>query len=254
MAYDQYNQEGQELLNQYGILGDRENTNYGRYRDTVSDYNTERNYLSGRYDSERNYDYGKYSDDRNFNYGKYSDDKSYAYNEHRNAIADEQWQKQFDAVYGKINGNTEGENPTGGYNPTGGSKPTGGSYNNGSLSASQIKELQKALGVTSDGMYGSASQNAAGGLSAEEAYKKYVNKTPEVRTNLMDFNRDDYSKNVEKNGGSFYGSALSDLKALKKAGKSNKEAQTYLAELVANSILTGTEYTRLYNMYRDNKL
>lgn len=107
MAYDQYNQEGQDLLNQYGILGDRENTDYGRYRDTVSDYNTERDYLSGRYDSERNYDYGKYSDDRNFNYGKYSDnrnfaygkysdDKSYAYNEHRNAIADAQWQKEFD--------------------------------------------------------------------------------------------------------------------------------------------------------------
>jgi hypothetical protein len=105
MALDRYNQEGQELLNQYGILGDRENTDYGRYRDTVSDYNTERNYLSGRYDSERNYDYGKYSDDRNFNYGKYSDDKSYAYNEHRNAIADEQWQKQFDEAMRQYNEN-----------------------------------------------------------------------------------------------------------------------------------------------------
>lgn len=105
MALDRYNQEGQDLINQYGILGDRENTDYGRYRDTVSDYNTERNYLSGRYDSERNYDYGKYSDDRNFNYGKYSDDKSYAYNEHRNAIADEQWQKQFDEAMRQYNEN-----------------------------------------------------------------------------------------------------------------------------------------------------
>jgi hypothetical protein len=107
MALDRYNQEGQDLLNQYGILGDRENTDYGRYRDTVSDWGNERNYLTGRYDSERNYDYGKYTDDRNFNYGKYSDDKnfaygkysddkSYAYNEHRNAIADAQWQKEFD--------------------------------------------------------------------------------------------------------------------------------------------------------------
>ena len=103
MALDRYNQEGQDLLNQYGILGDRENTDYGRYRDTVSEYNTERDYLSGRYDSERNYDYGKYTDDRNFNYGKYSDDKSYAYNEHRNAIADEQWQKQFDEAMRQYN-------------------------------------------------------------------------------------------------------------------------------------------------------
>lgn len=114
MALDRYNQEGQDLLNQYGILGDRENTDYGRYRDTVSDYNSERDYLTGRYDSERNYDYGKYTDDRNFNYGKYSDnknfaygkysdDKSYAYNEHRNAIADEQWQKEFDEAMRQYN-------------------------------------------------------------------------------------------------------------------------------------------------------
>lgn len=114
MALDRYNQEGQDLINQYGILGDRENTDYGRHRDTVSDWNTERGYLSGRYDSERNYDYGKYSDDRNFNYGKYSDDKnfaygkysddkSYAYTEHRNAIADAQWQKEFDEAMRQYN-------------------------------------------------------------------------------------------------------------------------------------------------------
>ena len=114
MALDRYNQEGQDLYNQYGILGDRENTDYGRYRDTVSDWNAERDYLANRYDSERNYDYGKYTDDRNFNYGKYtddksfaygkySDDKSYAYNEHRNAIADEQWQKEFNEAQRQYN-------------------------------------------------------------------------------------------------------------------------------------------------------
>lgn len=136
MALDHYNQEGQDLLNQYGILGDRENTDYGRYRDTVSDWGNERNYLSGRYDSERDYDYGKYTDERNFNYGKYaddrnfaygkysddknfaygkysddrnlaygkySDDKSYAYNDYRNAIEDEQWRKEFNEAMRQYN-------------------------------------------------------------------------------------------------------------------------------------------------------
>jgi peptidoglycan hydrolase-like protein with peptidoglycan-binding domain len=85
MAYDRYNQEGQDLYNQYSLLADREKFGYNRYRDSLSDWNNERTYLAGRYDSERAYDYGIYADD-----------KSYAYNEHRNAIADEQWQKQFD--------------------------------------------------------------------------------------------------------------------------------------------------------------
>lgn len=118
MALDRYNQEGQELYNQYGMVADRENLDYGRYRDTVSDYLTERDYLAGRYDSERDYDYskynnerdfayGQYADDRNFAYGQYSDDRNLAYDEYatdknlsyqeyRNAIADEQWQKQYD--------------------------------------------------------------------------------------------------------------------------------------------------------------
>ena len=107
MALDRYNQEGQEMYNQYGMLADRENLDYGRYRDTVADYLTERDYLTGRYDSERDYDYTKYNNERNFAYGQYADDRNLAYDEYatdknlsyqeyRNAIADEQWQKQYD--------------------------------------------------------------------------------------------------------------------------------------------------------------
>lgn len=107
MALDQYNREGQELYNQYGMLSDRENLDYGRYRDTVSDYLTERDYLAGRYDSERDYDYSKYNNERDFAYGqysadrsldydKYSSDRALSYEEYRAAIADEQWREQMD--------------------------------------------------------------------------------------------------------------------------------------------------------------
>ena len=66
MALDKYKMEGQDLYNQYGLLMDRENSDYGRYRDTVSDFLTERDYLTGRVDSETSFDYGKYMDDKNF--------------------------------------------------------------------------------------------------------------------------------------------------------------------------------------------
>lgn len=68
MALDKYNREGQDLYNQYGMVMDRENTDYGRYRDTVSDFYTDRGYLTDRYDTERGFDYGKYVDDRNLDY------------------------------------------------------------------------------------------------------------------------------------------------------------------------------------------
>lgn len=62
LALDQYNQEGENLLNQYGLLADRENTDYSRYRDTVADWNTE---------------------------------KGFAYNEYRDTVADSQWNAEF---------------------------------------------------------------------------------------------------------------------------------------------------------------
>jgi len=117
MAYDRYSQEGQELYNQYAMLGERENADYGRYRDSVADFMTERDYLQGRYDSERGFDYSKFADERGFEYGKYRDevndwqndrnfaysqytnDKNFAYDQHRDSVAD--WQNDRSFEYGK---------------------------------------------------------------------------------------------------------------------------------------------------------
>ena len=107
MAYNRYQDEGQDLYNQYSLFADRDNTEYGRHRDTVSDWQNDRNFLANRYDSERNFDYGMFSDaenanqtqfnaDRSFAYGQFADDKNFAYTEHRNSIADQQWQANFD--------------------------------------------------------------------------------------------------------------------------------------------------------------
>lgn len=85
LAYEKYKQEGQDLINQYSMLNDQEAQDYSKYRDTVSDWNVERDYLAGRYDTERSYDYGKYTDNKNFAYG-----------EHRDAISDSQWKNEFD--------------------------------------------------------------------------------------------------------------------------------------------------------------
>jgi LysM repeat protein len=119
MAYDRYNQEGQDLLNQYNMAMDVYGTKYGEYRD---------------------------------------------------AITDEQWQKAFDAQYGTVNGVVQNK-PT--YT---GSTEDGKNYNNDGLTIAQVKELQNKLGVEPDGYYGSISSQAAGGLSAKEAYEKFVGK------------------------------------------------------------------------------
>lgn len=50
---------------------------------------------------------------------------------------------------------------------------SGGSYDNGGLTTSQVKQLQQKLGVNADGKWGIQSSKAAGGLTADEAWKKY---------------------------------------------------------------------------------
>lgn len=67
-AYSRYTQEGQDLLNRYGLLNDRENTDYGRYRDSVSDWGDDVSRAYQLYSGERDYDYGAAQDNRKYDY------------------------------------------------------------------------------------------------------------------------------------------------------------------------------------------
>lgn len=53
-----------------------------------------------------------------------------------------------------------------------GSSSYGRPYNNGNLTTDQVKELQEYYGVTQDGKWGQNSMEAAGGLSADEAWNE----------------------------------------------------------------------------------
>lgn len=114
LALDRYNREGDDLLNQYSLYADRENTEYGRYRDNVSDYYANLDYLTNQYQNERNFDYGKYTDNLNMGYQSYKDQLSnamwqtefdealrqyneqMAYQQGRDTVSDSQWQAEFD--------------------------------------------------------------------------------------------------------------------------------------------------------------
>ena len=62
VAYNRYQQEGQDLYNQYGLLSDRENQAYSRYRDTVNDYYSDLSDARSAYDSAYSRDYNQWSD------------------------------------------------------------------------------------------------------------------------------------------------------------------------------------------------
>ena len=65
-AYQRYQDEGAAMKDQYGMLSDLRDKEYGAYRDEVGDWQVEGTRLNNAYYSERDFDYGKWSDNRNY--------------------------------------------------------------------------------------------------------------------------------------------------------------------------------------------
>lgn len=62
----------------------------------------------------------------------------------------------------------------GSFGSSGGSGSySGSSYNNGGLTADQVRQMQEYYGTTADGLWGANSTAAAGGMSAAEAWNAY---------------------------------------------------------------------------------
>lgn len=174
MALDRYTQEGQELYDQFSMLGAMEEQDYGRYRDTVSDYYNQLADMRDQYYSERDYDYSKYIDERDYDYSKYADERDFTYQTERDKKADEQWQAEYDEAIRQFNVANDVSSSSSSGSSSGSS---GGSYSSGSSSSSssssskvtydthgyttaQIKALQKAAGITADGIWGAQTEAA----------------------------------------------------------------------------------------------
>ena len=96
-GYNQYVDDRNFGYNQY--VDDR-NFGYGQYVD-------DRNFGYGQHIDDRNFNYGQYVDDRNFGYGQYVDDRNFGYNAHRDTVADQKWQSEFDLAVDQFNKNLE---------------------------------------------------------------------------------------------------------------------------------------------------
>lgn len=66
MAQDRYNQAGQDLRDQLSLTQGLEDAAYGKYRDTVSDWNAERDYANEEYWNRYNSDYANYQNMLNY--------------------------------------------------------------------------------------------------------------------------------------------------------------------------------------------
>lgn len=78
LAYSKYQQKGQDLINQYGLLSDKEAQDYGRYQDDVSRYNSDLALLASQLETARDRDYSRYLGDREAALDAYNADLDYS--------------------------------------------------------------------------------------------------------------------------------------------------------------------------------
>ena len=127
LALSQYNAEGDEMYNQFALMSGLEEQEYGRHRDTVSDFYTELGRLTDAYNTERDYDYSQWYNNL-----------MYQYQTGRDEVADQQWQaqfdeakRQFDLQYSKSSSGGGGGSGGSGGGGGGGSDNSGGSGGSG---------------------------------------------------------------------------------------------------------------------------
>lgn len=149
LALERYNQEGTDLLNKYGLMSDQYAKEYSQYRDSVGDWQAQRDYLANLYNNERSFDYTGY----------------------RDRVADEQWQKNFDEALRQYNENLAEQKrqydaslasrySSGGSSGGSGNSGSGKQYDTHGYTEGQIKALQRNAGLTPDGVWGAQTEKA----------------------------------------------------------------------------------------------
>lgn len=92
MAYDRYRQEGQDLLNQYNMLGDMRDTEYNRYLNELTQYWNNVNYYKSLLDDAYNQGYTANRDA----YNMYIDERNFAYQQQQDALAQQNYLNEFE--------------------------------------------------------------------------------------------------------------------------------------------------------------
>lgn len=154
-AREMYGAERDDLYSNVQLAGSLEQRDYDRYIDSLNQYWTQKEFDTNqdRYDQSQL----QQRAETMAAYGDFSGYKALGYSDEQIALMKAAYDSALAA-----------ENAQG--NKTGGG---GGGYDNGGLTTEQIKELQEYYGVTADGKWGKNSKEAAGGLTAEEAWAEY---------------------------------------------------------------------------------
>lgn len=109
-AYQMYRDEGDQMLTQASLLQGLEDTQYGRYRDTVSDYYNDLNYYYNRYNDMSDREYNRYLNDL----AAWQADRDYYYGKQQDEQAQSNWEAEFNLAASKARSGGSGSDKNNG--------------------------------------------------------------------------------------------------------------------------------------------
>lgn len=197
---------------------------------------------------------GAMEQERVFDYNSYLEEYEREQQKVANALgiyqATGQMTPEMAEILGLSGGLPEGTvTGTAGGSGSGSTGSTGGGGNNGSLTPEQVMELQKALGVTPDGVYGPMSQEAAKGLTAEEAYGIYVDGSEDPANRVINDLKDRYPLAVVSNRDEWdalveeYGEENLAAAGYRFEESGGKDERVWNRQVGGKIIISGKEYT-----------
>lgn len=96
LAYNRYQQEGQDLKDQYSLYGDMYNREYAENQDAYNKWNADRSRADTLYQAALDYATNESNTAYNNAYNLAQYNEQMAYQKERDAIADKQWQMNYD--------------------------------------------------------------------------------------------------------------------------------------------------------------
>lgn len=119
MAYDRYQQEGDELYQQFSMASDMYGKDYSQYRDQMSDWQSDRDYAQGAYQGERDFDYDDFMNmlklyQQEYWNQRHAVSKSTTEESHWSETEESSWSKRKKTSEGGTSGGSGGGSGSGG--------------------------------------------------------------------------------------------------------------------------------------------
>jgi murein DD-endopeptidase MepM/ murein hydrolase activator NlpD len=221
LAYDRYNQKGQDMLNQLGLLNNERTFDYGVWSDDYNRAVGNRDYYGTRYDNSLGRDWTIYDSNRDLAHSEHTTAEGYEYQAGRDAVEDDHWNK---------------------------------SYNLSERELELAEDTVKKNNTVDD----SGDDDFVGPPKAPEKDYTII---PNPGDNKVEGsgsgkswttnNQAKVEENQKQYGGSYYATVEKDLKTMKSNGRTYSEATAYIKELLDSSLITKSEYMTLMQKVRN---